>query len=181
VRLEISGTSRTAECPVPRPHVGRFRGPIRLAAPVGRTAVGRRVSGTSSGRRTFPWPHTAGSSSRINTATGAIAQRMDFDEWGNVTLDSSRRTSPATFKTPTTSNEVEARSIHVSTQRPCSPTSGRSRRRTYEPTACRFCCGCALYRCFMPLGRFRAERWIPYDQGSEGSSTSISSLPRSAD
>ena len=33
----------------------------------------------------------------INTATGAIAQRMDFDEWGNVTFDSAPGFQPFGF------------------------------------------------------------------------------------
>ena len=33
----------------------------------------------------------------INTATGAIAQRMDFDEWGNVTLDTAPGFQPFGF------------------------------------------------------------------------------------
>ena len=30
----------------------------------------------------------------INTTTGAIAQRMDLDEWGNVTLDTAAGFQP---------------------------------------------------------------------------------------
>lgn len=53
--------------------------------------------GSASGNRFLLVQTAPGSFLVINTATGAIAQRMDFDEWGNVTLDTAPGFQPFGF------------------------------------------------------------------------------------